>query len=65
LSCHWFRVAGSWSSQSLPWKKNYNTIGYRHLGDGRIEIEDTLSGFIGFIIFLAVIFACSLLVGFA
>lgn len=46
-------------------EKNYNATGYRHLGNGRIEIEDTLSGFIGFIILLAMIFARSLLVGFA
>lgn len=46
-------------------EKKYNALGYRNLGDGRIEIEDTLSGFIGFIILLAVVLTCNLLIGFA
>jgi hypothetical protein len=46
-------------------EKNYNAIGYRHLGNGRIAMDDGLSGFIGFISLLVVIFACNLLIGFA
>jgi hypothetical protein len=46
-------------------ERNYNAIGYRYLGKGRIELEDTLSGFIGCVILLAVIFSCSLLIGLA
>ncbi len=30
----------------------FNVFGYRYDSDGRIEIESTMAGFVGFVIFL-------------
>jgi hypothetical protein len=43
-------------------RKSFNVLGYRSDGTGRIEIEEPMAGFIGFVIFLIGFFAFGLLV---
>jgi hypothetical protein len=45
-----------------PLGTRFNTLGYRYDDDGRIEIESTLAGFIGFVICLVAFFAFGLLI---
>ena len=40
----------------------FNALGYRHDGQGRIQIESTVAGFLGFIVCLIVFFAFGLLI---
>ncbi|WP_315704557.1 MULTISPECIES: hypothetical protein [unclassified Bradyrhizobium] len=42
-------------------QKSFNVLGYRSDGTGHIEIEETIAGFIGFVIFLIGFFALTLL----
>ncbi|MGJ4946437.1 hypothetical protein ACQR1W_38180 [Bradyrhizobium sp. HKCCYLS1011] len=43
-------------------QKNFNVLGYRSDGTGHIEIECTVAGFIGFLIFLIGFFTLGLLI---
>jgi hypothetical protein len=40
----------------------FNALGYRYDDNGRLEIEETIAGFIGFFICLIAFFACGLLI---
>jgi hypothetical protein len=42
--------------------KKFNTLGYHRDDGGRIEIESTIAGFVGFVICLVVFFAVGLLI---
>jgi hypothetical protein len=57
LSGHRIYVQPLWSSGT-----GFNTLGYRYDDDGRIEIESTPAGFLGFIIFLILFFSFGLLI---
>jgi hypothetical protein len=43
-------------------QKTFNALGYRRDGVGRIEIEQSVAGFLGIIIFVAVFAAVGLLI---
>ena len=43
-------------------RKRFNALGYRYDDSGRIEISETIAGFIGFIFFLTMLFAAFLLI---
>jgi hypothetical protein len=43
-------------------RKRFNALGYRYDDSGRIEISETIAGFIGFILFLTVFFLVCLLI---
>jgi hypothetical protein len=53
LVCPFFRLIGYTSSLSVSETK-FNALGYSHDGKGRMEIESTVAGFLGLIIFLIV-----------
>lgn len=44
-------------------QKRFNALGYRYDDSGRIEISETIAGFVGFILFLAALFVVFLLIG--
>ncbi|MDB5579775.1 MAG: hypothetical protein JWR80_4951 [Bradyrhizobium sp.] len=43
-------------------QKRFNALGYRYDDSGRIEISETIAGFIGFILFLTAFFVVYLLI---
>ena len=43
-------------------ENNFNIFGYRHDGKGRIEINTTVAGFLGFVIAVAMFFSFGLLI---
>jgi hypothetical protein len=43
-------------------RKRFNALGYRYDESGRIEISETIAGFIGFILFLTAFFVVCLLI---
>jgi hypothetical protein len=40
----------------------FNALGYRYDDDGRLEIESTIAGFIGFVVCVVVFFGIGLLI---
>jgi hypothetical protein len=40
----------------------FNVFGYRYDSDGRIEIESTMAGFVGLVIFLILFFSLGILI---
>ena len=43
-------------------EKRFNAFGYRYNDNGRIELESTIAGFIGFVVCLLAFFALCLLI---
>jgi len=43
-------------------KRRFNALGYRHDDNGRIEVESTIAGFIGFVVCLIAFFSICLLI---
>lgn len=43
-------------------RKKFNALGYRYDDSGRVEISETIAGFIGFLLFLAAFFVVCLLI---